>query len=74
MATRLKTIEFGIPQLDSLPDNTLTAMAVISMHLPEFSGTVTFRKCVVSLSVNDASTTLGNLTSRRIDVSVGGAG
>lgn len=74
MATRLKTIEYGIPQLNSLTDNTLTAMTTITAYIPEFSGTVTIRKAIVELSVNDASTTLGNFNSRRIDVSVGGAG
>lgn len=73
MATRLKTIEYGIPQLATLADNTLTAMTVITAYIPELSGTVTIKKAVVALSVNDASTTLGNYTSRRIDVSVGGA-
>lgn len=74
MATRLKTIEYGIPQLNSLADNTLTAMTVITAYIPELSGTVTIKKAIVQLTVNDASTTLGNYTSRRIDVSVGGAG
>lgn len=74
MATRLKTIEYGIPQLDTLTDNTLTAMTTITAYIPEFSGTVTFKSCAVKVSVNDASTTLGNFNSRRIDVSVGGAG
>lgn len=73
MATRLKTIQYGIPQLASLADNTLTAMTVITAYIPEFSGTVTIKKAIVELSVNDASTTLGNYTSRSIDVSVGGA-
>lgn len=73
MATRLKTIQYGIPQLNTLTDNTLTAMTVITAYIPEFSGTVTIKKAVVELQVNDASTTLGNYTSRRIDVSVGGA-
>ncbi len=73
MATRLKTIQYGIPQLNTLADNTLTAMTVITAYIPEFSGTVTIKKAVVELQVNDASTTLGNYTSRRIDVSVGGA-
>jgi hypothetical protein len=73
MATRLKTIQYGIPQLNTLADNTLTAMTVITAYIPELSGTVTIKKAIVELTVNDASTTLGNWTSRRIDVSVGGA-
>lgn len=75
MATRLKTIEFAVPQLNTLADNTLTAMTSLTAYIPEFSGTVTFKKAVVNVSIQEgATTTTGNYTSRRIDVNVGGAG
>ncbi len=74
MATRLKTIEYAVPVLASLPDNTLTAMTTITAYIPEFSGTVTFKSVRVEASVKElANMTTGNYSSRRIDVSVGGA-
>lgn len=75
MATRLKTIEYAVPQLTTLVDNTLTAMTVITAYIPELSGTVTIKKAIVQVSIDEGATqTTGNYTSRRIDVSVGGAG
>lgn len=75
MATRLKTVEYAIPELTTLTDNTLTAMTTITAYIPEFSGTVTFRKAIVEVDFQEGATmTTGNYTSRRIDVSVGGAG
>lgn len=75
MATRLKTIEYGIPQLNTLVDNTLTAMTVITAYIPELSGTVTIKKAIVEITIQEGATmATGNYTSRRIDVSVGGAG
>lgn len=76
MATRLKTIEYGIPVLASYTDNTLTAMTTITAYIPEFSGTVTFRNAIVIFSWEELATNVanGNYNSRRIDVNIGGAG
>lgn len=75
MATRLKTIEYGIPQLNTLADNTLTAMTTITAYIPELSGTVTIKKAIVQVSIMEGATqATGSYTTRRIDVSVGGAG
>jgi hypothetical protein len=75
MATRLKTTEWVIPTSATLADNTLTAMSVITAYIPEFSGTVTIKRAKVRIhSTTAAGAGLGNYTSRRIDVSVGGAG
>ena len=41
MATRLKTVEYTMPVLASMVDNTLTALTSITISLPEApSGTV----------------------------------
>lgn len=75
MATRLKTIEYAIPQLNTLVDNTLTAMSTITAHIPEFSGVVTFRKCIAMVHFQEGATMLtGNYTTRTIAISIGGAG
>lgn len=75
MATRLKTIEYAFPTLTTLVDNTLTALTTITAYIPEFSGTVTFKKVIFTITFKEgATTTTGNYTTRRIDVNVGGAG
>lgn len=75
MATRLKTVEYSMPILRTMSDNTLTSVPSITAYIPEFSGTVTFKKVVFEASVQEgATTTTGNYTSRVITVSVGGAG
>lgn len=75
MATRLKTIQYAMITKATLTDNTLQAMTQMTLYIPEFSGTVTIKKAIVKASVKEGATTAtGNYTSRRIDVSVGGAG
>lgn len=75
MATRLKTVEYGIPVLATVVDNTITAMTVVTAYIPEFTGVVTIKKAIVQVNFTEAATTTtGNYTSRRIDVAVGGAG
>jgi hypothetical protein len=75
MATRLKTIEYAVPQLLTLADATLTAMTTITAYIPEFSGAVTIRKAIVQVNFMEiAAAVTQNYTSRRVDVSVGGAG
>lgn len=74
MATTIKTIEYAFTRRTTLTDNTLQAMTQITAYIPEFSGTVTFKKVIFYCSVKEgASMSSGNYTSRRIDVSVGGA-
>lgn len=49
-------------------------MTQITMNIPEFSGTITFKKVWFSLAVMEGATmTTGNITEKRISVSVGGA-
>lgn len=75
MATRQKTIHFAGAQLNTLADNTLTAMPSFTAYIPEFSGVVTIRKAIVVVAFQEAAAmATGNYSSRRIDVSVGGAG
>jgi hypothetical protein len=74
MATRLKTIEYVFPVLDTAIDNTLTALTQITVHIPEFTSTVTFESVIFTASWKEGATSLaGNYTTRRLDVSVGGA-
>lgn len=74
MATRLKTIEYTFPVLDTATDNTLTAMTQITAYIPEFASTVTFKSVIFTASWKEgAAQTTGNYPSRRLDVSVGGA-
>jgi hypothetical protein len=77
VATRLKTIEYCVPTLAALPDNTLTALPRVTLYCPEFNGmagTVTWKSCIVTASFKQlAGHVLGNINSRRIDVSVNGA-
>ncbi len=76
MATRLKTVDYAVPMLLTLADNTLTAMTTITAYIPEFSGTVTIRKAIVEVNFNQrsvATTVTQNFTTREVDVSVGGA-
>jgi len=47
VTTRLKTIQYAIPVLATLADNTLTPMTQITLYIPEFSGTVTFRSVIL---------------------------
>jgi hypothetical protein len=72
--TRLKTVEFHIPTLAALPDNTLTAMQQITLYVPEVDNVVTWKSCVINVSFKQLSGhVLGNINSRQIDVSVNGA-
>ena len=74
MATRIKTIEYAMETKATLADNTLTALNQMTMYIPEFSGTVTFKSVVATVSVKEGATmTTGNYSTRRVDISVGGA-
>jgi hypothetical protein len=73
MATRLKTVEYCFPKLDSLANNTLTTFSLgNALVLPENSKT--FRSAVVEITWDDIITgTGGTLTTKRIDFRLGAA-
>jgi hypothetical protein len=76
MATRLKTVQWALPSfIGAVTDNTLTAMATMTMYCPEFSGTVTWKSCVLRGWMKERATmTTGNYTTRELAVNIGGAG
>lgn len=73
MATRLKTVEYAMPVLASLTDNTLTALTSITISLPEAPSGSAFKSVIAVVSAMQTATAAGNVTTRRIDFSVGGA-
>lgn len=73
MATRLKTVEYTMPVLASMVDNTLTALTSITISLPEAPSGTDFKSVIALVSAMQTATAQGNITTRRIDFSVGGA-
>lgn len=73
MATRLKTVEYTMPVLASMVDNTLTALTSITISLPEAPSGTDFKSVIALVSAMQTATGQGNITTRRIDFSVGGA-
>jgi hypothetical protein len=73
MATRLKTVEYAMPVLASMVDNTLTALTSITISLPEAPSGTDFKSVIAVVSAMQTATGTGNVTTRRIDFSVGGA-
>ncbi len=73
MATRLKTVEYAMPVLASMVDNTLTALTTITINLPEAPSGSAFKSVIAMVSAMQTATAAGNVTTRRIDFSVGGA-
>ncbi len=73
MATRLKTVEYAMPVLASMVDNTLTALTTITISLPEAPSGSAFKSVIAMVSAMQTATAAGNVTTRRIDFSVGGA-
>jgi hypothetical protein len=74
MVTRLKTIEYHLPTLNNLADNTLTALTTKTIYIPEGTGTIRFRSVMIMYSIEEGSAQpTGNYTTRRIDVSVNSA-
>ena len=73
MATRLKTVEYAMPVLASMVDNTLTALTSITISLPEAPSGSAFKSVIAMVSAMQTATATGNVTTRRIDFSVGGA-
>lgn len=74
MATRIKTIEYAMPVLTTLIDNTLTEVPAVELYIPEFTGVVTFKKVIIEANfMEGASHVTGDYPSRRIDFSIAGA-
>ena len=73
MATRLKTVEYTMPVLASMVDNTLTALTSITISLPEAPSGTDFKSVIALVSAMQTANATGNITTRRIDFSVGGA-
>jgi hypothetical protein len=73
MTTRLKTVEYAMPALPNMTDNTLTAMTQITIHLPEAPSGTDFKSVIATVSAMGTATAAGNITTRRLDFSVGGA-
>lgn len=70
MATRLKTIEFCFPVVDEMADATPTNLTQITLYIPEFSGTVTFKSVMARMSCHGAETAAGDITQRVLSISV----
>jgi hypothetical protein len=74
MAIRLKTIEYHLPTLNTLADNTLTALTQKTIYIPEGTGTIYFKSVCLMYSIEEGSAQpAGNYTTRRMTVSVNGA-
>ena len=73
MATRLKTVEYTMPVLASMVDNTLTALTSITISLPEAPSGTDFKSVIALVSAMQTASGGGNITTRRVDFSVGGA-
>jgi hypothetical protein len=72
MATRLKTVEFGMPPLAAMTDNTLTSLTQITVYLPESSKV--FRSAIAVCSAMGTATAQGNITTRQLQCRLGAAG
>jgi hypothetical protein len=74
MATRLKTVEYWFPMIDTLADNAATAATQITVYIPEAAaGVVTFRSVYTDVVVADVYTTATNVTSRITTLTLQGA-
>lgn len=62
-----------MPARAAMTDNTLTAMTQITISLPEAPAGTDFKSVVATVSAMATATAAGNITTRRIDFSVGGA-
>lgn len=72
MATRLKTIEYYLTEMDSLPDNTATNFSQITVDIPE--GSPDFRSVTLEMMWHDGATSTNNTNSRSLSVQLGAAG
>jgi hypothetical protein len=74
MAIRLKTIEYHLPTLNTLADNTLTALTQKTIYIPEGTGTISFKSVFLVYSIEEgAAQPAGNYNTRRMTVSVNSA-
>ncbi len=72
MATRLKTIEYYLDEMDSISDNTDTNFNQITIDIPESSPD--FRSVTLEIMWHDASTVTNNTSRRQLSVQLGSAG
>ena len=66
MATRLKTVEYWFPIMDTLPNATFTYFTPITVYIPESSPT--FHSVIVDVILSNQATTATNTTSRNIEI------
>lgn len=72
MATRLKTVQYCMPALASITNNTLTNFTQITIYLPENSKT--FHKVTATFTADDIITaTGGSLTTKTCEFRLGAA-
>lgn len=73
MATRLKTICYAWPIVNSIPDSTPTGLGTITIYIPET--TRTFKSVYIETSFMDIITaTGGTISEQTVDVQLGAAG
>lgn len=72
MATRLKTIEYYLEEMNSISDNTATNFTQITIDIPE--GSPDFRSVTLEMIWHDAATVTNNTNSRSLGVQLGSAG
>ncbi len=73
MATRLKTVEYWFPWLQSIPDVSATAFSQITVYIPEATAGVTFRSVTADIVVADQQTAATNITQRQLSMTLQGA-
>lgn len=73
MSTRLKTIEYAFQQnTTSTSSAAARAMTQITLYIPEFAGTVTFKSVFVKAYLMDDQTTAVSTTAWRCQVALAG--
>ncbi len=73
MTTRLQTVEYAFPTLNSLTNNTLTNLSQITLYFPE-TGTKTFRSVIARVTFDDIVTaTGGTVTTKTLSLRLGAA-
>lgn len=72
MATRLKTIEYYLEEMDSIASSVATNFSQITIDIPE--GSPDFRSVTLEMIWHDAATVTNNTNSRALGVQLGSAG
>ena len=72
MATRLKTVEYWFPELETLADLTDTNFTQITVYLPESS--ITFSSVSLAIIVQDGAASVASINRRQISLQLGSAG